>query len=100
MQPRPDPDRTPPASRTVTIVNQRGLHARAAARFAALAGQFAAEVTVARNDAQVSALSLMGLLMLGASQGTEVTLTGSGADAETAVNALVGLVENRFGEDV
>ncbi len=85
--------------RVAVVVNQRGLHARAAARIARVAGQFEAEVTVATTAEQVSALSIMGMLMLGASTGTELHFNGRGPDAEDAVDALVRLVENGFEEE-
>ena len=85
--------------RVAVVVNQRGLHARAAARIARVAGQFEAEVTVATTAEQVSALSIMGMLMLGASTGTELHFNGRGPDAEDAVDALARLVENGFEEE-
>lgn len=87
-----------PLSRTVTICNQRGLHARAAAKFVKLAGQFAATVTVVRNDVQVSGLSIMGLMMLSAGPGSAVELRAEGSDAEVALEALASLVESGFDE--
>jgi phosphocarrier protein len=85
--------------RIVTICNQRGLHARAAARFVKTAGQFDAEVRVRKNGIEVSGRSIMGLMMLAAAPGTVVELSGSGADAEPAVAALVRLIECKFDED-
>jgi phosphocarrier protein len=85
-------------SRTVTIVNQRGLHARAAAKFVRLAGTFDAAVTVANEENEVSALSIMGLMMLAAGRGNEVTLRASGRQAQEALDALTELVASRFGE--
>ena len=87
-----------PLSRTVTITNQRGLHARAAARFVKLAGQFHATVSVVRNDVQVSGISIMGLMMLSAGPGAEVELRAEGSDAEVALEALAALVESGFDE--
>ncbi|MGE0153097.1 MAG: HPr family phosphocarrier protein [Reyranellaceae bacterium] len=85
-------------SRTVTIVNQRGLHARAAAKFVRLATQYDAAVTVCNADNEVSALSIMGLMMLAASPGTQITLRASGRQAEEALTALEDLICSRFGE--
>ena len=85
-------------SRTVTIVNQRGLHARAAAKFVRLAAQYDAAVTVGNADNEVSALSIMGLMMLAASPGTQVVLRASGRQAEEVLTALEDLICSRFGE--
>ena len=85
-------------TRTVTIVNQRGLHARAAAKFVRLAGQYDAAVSVANADNEVSALSIMGLMMLAASPGTQVILRASGRQAEEVLTALEELICSRFGE--
>jgi len=87
-----------PLSRTVEITNQRGLHARAAARFVKLAEQFRATVSVVRNDVQVSGLSIMGLMMLAAGPGSSIEIRAEGSDAEVALEALVALVENGFDE--
>jgi len=84
--------------RTATIVNQRGLHARAAARVAKLAEQYAAEITVSANGISVSALSIMGLMLLAAGPGIEVEISGTGTAANEAVAALVALVEAGFDE--
>ena len=83
----------------VTIVNRKGLHARAAARFAQTTGGFKADVTVSRGDLTVSGLSIMGLMMLAAAPGTEIEIAVRGAEAEAAMAALVRLVEDRFGEE-
>ena len=87
------------ASQTVGICNQRGLHARASAKFVKLASSFEAEVRVTRDGATVDARSIMGLLMLGAGNGCGVLIEGEGADAEEAVRALAELVERKFDED-
>lgn len=83
----------------VTIINGRGLHARAAAKFVKLAGQFDAEVTVDHDGACVSGLSIMGLLMLAAGPGAEIEIRAAGPEAAEAVAALAGLVAGGFGED-
>lgn len=87
------------ASRRVLILNKRGLHARAAAKFVKLAGQFQAEVTVVKDGTSVSGRSIMGLMMLAASPGTELQLTASGVDAEAALSAIAALVAAKFDED-
>lgn len=87
------------AARVVTVVNRRGLHARASARFVKLASEFAAEVTVARNGAEVSGRSIMGLMMLAAGPGTEIEVEARGRDAERALAALAGLVDDGFDEE-
>lgn len=85
-------------SRRVTIVNERGLHARAAAKFVRLAGQFGSEATVSFMGTAVSALSIMGLLMLAAGRGSEIEISAAGAQGAEAVGALVALVADGFGE--
>lgn len=87
------------ACRTATICNQRGLHARAAARFVKTAGLFDAEVWVRKNGIEVSGRSIMGLMMLAAAPGTVVRLTATGRQAEAAVTALAKLIECKFDED-
>ena len=82
-----------------TICNQRGLHARAAARFVKTAGQFDAEVRVGKNGAEVSGGSIMGLMMLAAASGAVIELTATGREAEAAVAALAKLIECKFNED-
>jgi len=89
----------PELVRVVTIVNQRGLHARAAAKFVKLADQFTAEVTVLKGDMVVSGRSIMGLMMLAAAPGTDIELRASGADAAAALAAIAELVERKFDED-
>ncbi len=86
-------------SATVGICNQRGLHARASAKFVKLASSFEAEVRVTRDGSTVDARSIMGLLMLGAGNGCDVLIEGEGADAEEAVAALADLVARKFDED-
>ncbi|MBL8836835.1 MAG: HPr family phosphocarrier protein [Alphaproteobacteria bacterium] len=86
-------------SRTVTIVNRRGLHARAAARFVKLAAQFDAQISVTKRDSSVSGLSIMGLMMLAAGPGCEVVLAARGRQREEAIAALVKLIAARFDEE-
>jgi len=86
-------------NRTVTICNQRGLHARAAARIAKLAEGFSADISVAANGLTVSARSIMGLMLLAAGPGTDVEIGATGAAAAEAVAALAAMIETRFDED-
>ena len=85
-------------SKTVGIVNARGLHARASARFATEAGRYNAAVAVAKDGVTVTGTSIMGLMMLGAAKGDEIEISADGDDAFAAVEALSALVGNRFGE--
>lgn len=85
-------------SRIVTVVNRRGLHARAAAKFVTMAERFGASVDVLRDGQSVSARSIMGLMMLGAGQGATIELQADGWDAKEALEALVALVEAGFNE--
>jgi phosphocarrier protein HPr len=84
--------------RRVTIVNRRGLHARAAARFVQVAEQFAAEITVAKDGMVVSGTSIMGLMMLAAATGSNLEILARGREAGPALEALAGLVANGFDE--
>ncbi len=83
----------------VTIVNERGLHARAAAKFVKLAGAFEAEVTVVRNGTEVPGSSILGLMMLAAAPGCELELRARGPAAHAAIGALREFVEKKFDED-
>jgi phosphocarrier protein len=87
------------ARRTVEIVNERGLHARASAKFVKMAAQFDAHVTVTRDGQTVDAQSIMGLMMLGAGPGCCVDIIAEGDQAEAAVEALSQLVADRFDEE-
>ena len=98
-----DSDASPPSSptlvtRTVTVTNLRGLHARAAAKFVTLAERYGASVEVLRDGQTVSARSIMGLMMLGAGQGAQLELQADGWDAKEALDALTALVEAGFNE--
>ncbi len=86
-------------SRTLTISNSKGLHARAAAKFVQLASDFDAQITVVRDGTIVDGRSIMGLLMLAASPGTVIELQAAGREAEKALAAIGGLVEAKFLED-
>lgn len=85
--------------RTATIANRRGLHARAAAKFVKLAATFDAQVTVSHRGTEVSGLSIMGLMMLAAAPGCCIELSARGAQAGTAIKALVDLIDQKFDED-
>ncbi|MFP4154288.1 MAG: HPr family phosphocarrier protein [Halothiobacillaceae bacterium] len=87
-------------TRRLTIINRRGLHARAAAKFATLAGTFKSDISVEFRDRRVNGKSIMGLMMLAATQGSEIDVSAGGPDDEQALEALQALVENRFEEDV
>ena len=85
--------------RTCTICNQKGLHARAAARFVKTAAQFESEIWVRKNGTAVSGRSIMGLMMLAAASGTVIEITATGRDAATAVETLARLIDCKFDED-
>ncbi len=87
-------------SRTVTVVNQLGMHARAAAKFVHLAAKFEAHIRVARDAREMDGKSIMGLLLLAAARGTAIRISAEGADEADAVAALADLVDTGFGEDV
>ncbi len=82
----------------IVIINRLGLHARAAAKFIQTAGAYACDVTVQKAGKQVNGKSIMGLMMLAASMGSEIKITTSGADEDEAMAALVSLINGRFGE--
>jgi phosphocarrier protein HPr len=87
-------------SQAVTVVNQLGMHARAAAKFVHLAGRFDATVKVARDRREMDGKSIMGILLLAAARGSTITISADGADERDAVDALVALVRSGFGENV
>ena len=87
------------ARRSVEVVNKRGLHARASARFVKLAATFDAQITVAKDEHVVDAQSIMGLMMLAAGPGSRIEIRGEGREAAKAVRDLAGLVARRFDED-
>jgi phosphocarrier protein HPr len=89
---------TATATATANICNTRGLHARASAKFVKLATSFDSEIHVTRDGVTVNALSIMGLLMLGAGNGCTIDITAKGADAQAAIDALMDLVARRFDE--
>jgi phosphocarrier protein len=86
-------------SRSVTVTNPLGLHARAAARFVHLATRFRSQIRVARDAKVMDGKSIMGILLLAAAQGTTLTISADGADETGAVEALIELVESGFGEE-
>lgn len=101
----PDDD-CPPApvpngalARQMPIVNRKGLHARASAKFVQTVERFSSEVTVTRCGETVGGRSIMGLLTLAAAQGTSISVTARGEDAAACLDAIGALVANRFGED-
>lgn len=85
--------------RALPIINKRGLHARASAKFVQMVESFDAHVTVCRNGEAVGGNSIMGLMMLAAAPGTTVVVTATGNAAEAVLDALEALVANRFGEE-
>jgi len=82
----------------VTIINKLGLHARAAAKFVTCASRYRASIQISRNGQQVDGKSIMGVMLLAASQGTTVTIDAEGPDADDALEALEALLNDRFGE--
>lgn len=87
-------------TRTLTIVNEKGLHARASAKLVELVEDFDAEAEVSKDGLSASGDSIMGLLMLAASRGTQIEVTTQGAQAEALSDAIEALVADRFGEDM
>ncbi len=87
-------------SESVRVVNQLGMHARAAAKFVHLAARYEARVRVARETREMDGKSIMGILLLAAAQGSTITISAEGIDERDAVRALVALVQSGFGEDV
>lgn len=87
------------ASNEVLIVNQRGLHARASAKFVQLASEYSCEIQVEKDGVKVGGTSIMGLMMLAASQGTTIRISAKGEGAEEAVAKLIELVAGKFGEE-
>jgi len=84
--------------RTVTISNKLGLHARASAKLTKLAGGFQCEVFMSRNGRRVNAKSIMGVMMLAAGLGSEVQIETEGSDESVAMEALVAMINDKFGE--
>ena len=84
--------------REVTIVNKLGIHARPAAEIVKTAGKFKSNITIVRDDLEVNAKSIMGVMMLAAERGAVITLRAAGDDAEAALDALCAVIANKFGE--
>ncbi len=93
------PDNSAPVVREIEIVNKKGLHARASAKFVQTAEQFDAAITVTRGHESVGGTSIMGLMMLAAGPGISITIQATGKEAAAAVDALCKLVASRFGEE-
>jgi phosphocarrier protein HPr len=86
-------------ARTVTVVNQLGMHARAAAKFVHLATRFESRIRVGHHGREMDGKSIMGILLLAAARGSIITITADGADEQGAIESLAALVEAGFGED-
>lgn len=84
--------------RPVTIINKLGLHARAAARFVTVASSFSSSIDIAKDGQKVNGKSIMGVMMLAASRGTDLVIITDGSDEIEAADSLAGLVTDRFGE--
>lgn len=84
--------------RAATISNKLGLHARASAKLTKLAGRFACDVHMSRNGRRINAKSIMGVMMLAAGLGSEVEIETEGADEQAAMDAIVALIDDKFGE--
>ncbi|MDQ6950769.1 MAG: HPr family phosphocarrier protein [Mariprofundales bacterium] len=84
---------------TLTICNKLGLHARASAKLAACTSAFDCDISLDKEGVAINGKSILGIMMLAAAKGTELTITVDGHDAAAALNAIQQLVENRFGED-
>ncbi len=83
---------------SIKIINKLGLHARASAKLTQVANQFKADVWIEKNNKKVNAKSIMGVMMLAASQGSDVIITTEGSDEQEALNAIVDLINDYFGE--
>jgi phosphocarrier protein len=83
----------------VTIINRLGLHARASAKLTKLAGGFRCDIHMSRNGRRVNAKSIMGVMMLAAGLGTDIEIETDGADEREAMDALVAMINDKFGED-
>jgi len=83
----------------VTIINKLGMHARASAKFVQLSSSYDSDINLTRNGQTVNGKSIMGIMMLAASKGTEIKLCAEGGDEEQAIQALLDLINDRFGEE-
>ena len=88
-----------PIRSVATIINKRGLHARASAKLVEAAARFKSQITVSKDGTSVDARSIMGLMMMGAGVGSQIELYAEGPDAEDAMTAILALIAARFGED-
>ena len=88
-----------PVSATIAIVNKRGLHARASAKFVQTVERYEATVTVSKDGMSVGGTSIMGLMMLAAGIGTSITVSAKGREAQAAIDAISELVAGKFGEE-
>lgn len=95
----PTDEHSVPVAREVEIINKKGLHARASAKFVQTAEQFNAAIIVTRGTETVGGTSIMGLMMLAAGPGSTITIQATGKQAQTAVDTLCALVSDRFGEE-
>ena len=86
-------------SREIEIINKLGMHARAAAKFVKLASEFVSNIEIERGHTRVNGKSIMGVMMLAASQGSSIIIHADGDDAETGLEQLCALINDRFGED-
>lgn len=86
-------------SEDITIINKLGLHARAASKLVNRASQFECEIYIVRDGNRVNAKSIMGVMMLAASKGTEITVEADGSDEQEGLQAIVELIQNRFDEE-
>ena len=82
----------------IKIINKLGLHARASAKLTQVANQFESDIWIEKNDKKVNAKSIMGVMMLAASQGSDITITTQGSDEKEAFNSIVDLINDYFGE--
>ena len=96
---KPRREAEPMPSRTVTVTNRLGLHARAAARFVHLASGFQSHIKVSRGEQSVDGKSIMGVLLLAAAAGTALTVSTIGGDEQAALDVLCRFIESGFGED-
>ncbi len=87
------------AKKTLIIQNKLGLHARAASQFVQIANKFKADITVIRGRQEINGKSIMGVMMLAAAKGSKITVTASGEDADSALDAIEKLVNDKFGEE-
>ena len=86
-------------TKTIEIINKLGMHARAAAQFVQLASSFTSHIEIEKDNRRVNGKSIMGVMMLAASKGSEVTLYANGDDEEESINKLEQLINNRFNEE-